>query len=196
MVPDTLIEMGRLSLLTGNIGRLVTRFIERHFVGNSFVLPVAVLSARSKLDLAVYVSTMRDLLRRQIDFIAVPGLSVTLTPKPATLDVFVTVTVAGIPEGLKARQEVLGIVSDVLQTLTMRHVRFDESHLRELRLDILGDEAYDAANPNLAYFDELIRGDYTHLPATGFNMVGLAAELNPAVHDRMRELLATEELPA
>lgn len=196
MVPDTLIEMGRLSLLTGNIGRLVTRFIERHFVDNSFVLPVAVLSARSKLDLAVYLSTMRDLLRRQIDFIAVPGLSVTLTPKPATLDVFVTVTVAGIPEGMKDRQELLGIVSDVLQTLTMRHVRFDENHLRELRLDILGDEAYDAANPNLTYFDELVRGDYTHLSATGFNMVGLAAELNPAVHDRMRELLATESLPA
>lgn len=183
---QVLAEMLRLIGMAGNSGRLLTRFIERHFSFSNqsavFEYPVQVASF-GRLHLAMVMAYLKcalqsvDLVRR-LDKL---GVAITLRPDVKAQQVVFRFDVGHLPLTLKERQARLKALLDAIEMSPVEHWVLSDVDLEYAEVLLIGELAFNKSVPSFSIFEDLVSGDFSRIGDCAHALVCLANELNPDV---------------
>jgi len=190
MMISIVAEMIRLSALTGNCGRLISRFLERNFLkmetGSKLVVKSGALAVSNLLEMAVFAAFCKDDARVGEQMLDNPGMNLEVVPHLQPFEVSMTVLVDRIPEGVKERQKLLKIASDMMHAMVMTHCCIQSrSDMDGLLSRFLGDLVFKRTDVSFQIFENLVKGSYDDIGSCDRRLVCLAALLNPEVAARV-----------
>ena len=177
-------EMIRLSALTGNCGRLISRFLERNLKataegGMSFVVKTGALAVENVLEMAVFVASCQDDARMQNPFLEYPGLRMEVKPHMNPFEVSLCVQVERLPENVKDRQKLLKEASHAIDCLVRFHCSIQSrSDMENVMARFL---IYKRSSDSFRIFGDLVKGNFDELSACNLRLIALANVLNPEI---------------
>ncbi len=182
-------EMIRLSALTGmtgNCGRLISRFLERHLKktaeGMSFVVKTGALAVENVLEMAVFVASCQDDVRMENPFLEYPGLRMEVKPHMNPFEVSLCVHVEQLPANVKDRQKLLKEASRAMDNLVRFHCSIQSRRdMENAMARFLGDLIYRRCSDTFRIFNDLVQGKYGELSDCSPRLVALANVLNPEI---------------
>ena len=179
-------EMIRLSALTGNCGRLISRFLERNLKktaeGMSFVVKTGALAVENLLEMAVFVASCQDDVRMENPFLEYPGLRMEVKPHMNPFEVSLCVHVDCLPENVKERQKMLMEASHAMDCLVRFHCSIQSRRdMENAMARFLGDLIYKRSSDTFRIFEDLVNGKYEELSDCSPRLVALANVLNPEI---------------
>lgn len=183
---QVLAEMLRLIGLAGNSGRLLTRFIERHFSFSNqsavFEYPVQVASF-GRLHLAMVMAYLKCALQNVelVHRLDALGVVITLRPDIKEQKVVFRFDVGQLPFSLKERQARLKALHDAMALSPVEHWVLDDVDLEYAELLLIGELAFNKSLPSFSIFEDMVSGDFSRIGECAHALVCLANELNPAV---------------
>ena len=180
-----LLALRQILLATGNCGRLITRFLERHFVNGSARFPVK-LAFDSRMQLAYDLREFRQIISFQQNPVQPEPIKITyelVALDEATGNFAVVVTPAYIPEGVKARQQLLSCVEQAMCGI-YSYAGFcggviPRSNLFQYLLETSVPVPDEDANRFERLFDLLDNSSFGEVSSTPDWIIDLAAVLNP-----------------
>ncbi len=183
-------EMIRLSELTGNCGRLISRFLERHLKttaeGMSFVVKTGALAVENLLEMAVFVASCQDDARLENPFLEYPGLRMEVKPHMNPFEVSLCVHVDRLPDNVKERQKLLKEASHAMDCLVRFHCSVQSRRdMENVMARFLGDLIYKRSSDSFRIFNDLVNGKFDELSACNPRLIALANVLNPEIGKQM-----------
>lgn len=178
-----LAELLRLVAMTGNCGRVISRFIERHFTlaGDSavFKYPVQVKSP-GRLNLALAMSFLDWDLRTSavIDHNRLQRIKVSIDADLLNQQVVFSFDCGTLPLGVKERQAMLKYLEEVIQWSPVNSWVLDRADGRELEIVMLGGLAFKKDDLGFSIFEDLVSGDFSRIHQCAQPLVRLATFLN------------------
>jgi hypothetical protein len=205
-VYETIQEMRRLATLSGSVGRLITRFIVRHFNavlgGYEIEFRACAKRVQTLLEFAVFVAYMQSEAKDEDGRFENPGVRISVLPLASSHEVSMVVRVDELPDTVKERQVVLRCVADAMERLLRCHAWIDEYGMLEHEVrSYLGDLYYRREDESFRIFGDLVKGAYGEIEKCDRRLVCLAAKLNtdiakivPAGFDLALEGLGVDEV--
>lgn len=179
-------EMIRLSELTGNCGRLISRFLERNLKktadGMSFVVKTGALAVENLLEMAVFVASCQDDVRMENPFLEYPGMRMEFRPHMNPFEVSLCVHVGQLPDSVKERQKLLSEASHAMNCLVRFHCSIQSRRdMENTMARFLGDLIYKRSSDTFRIFNDLVNGKFDELSACNPRLIALANVLNPEI---------------
>jgi hypothetical protein len=165
---ETIEEMRRLASMTGSIGRLISRFIGRHFTavlgGYELELRACATRVDSMLEFAVFTAYLQTEARDRNQSGEYQGLSLSVFPWSSSQEVSLIVRINELPETVKKRQALLTQAADAMEGLLHRYRWICERGLLDQQIkSYLGDIYYRRNDESFGIFCDLVKGIYVDL---------------------------------
>lgn len=177
-------EMRRLSKLTGNCGRVVSRFLARHVDQLELELRFDVPRSWRLLDLACGVAAMRSFLCGSGERGAEARsylVEVEVFPWQSTMAVSYVMKLREMPEGVAARQQLLRECSEAMDMVSGMHESWMcEEAPTSGRAWFLGEDGQ-INEETMGVFDAVVRGVYVGIESLDRALLALANVLNNQV---------------
>ena len=180
---ETIQEMRRLASLTGSIGRLITRFILRHFKaelgGYEIELRACAKRVSSQLEFAVFVAYLQAEANDHQEWIEHPAVRMSVFAWSSSDEVSLIVRVNELPEAVKERQAVLLAVAEVMERHVQHYDWISEGGMLDHQVrSFLGELFYRREDDSFRIFGDLVKGIYVDLEKCDRRLVCLAALMN------------------
>lgn len=185
-----LAEMSRLSQLTGNCGRVVTRFFERYFPCDTFSLQCE-LPYDAHLQ-ALFLTHLHAGLASAASLLQEADISIRIQREalvPGVFHTVVRITLAdSLPLSVRERCRLLGQLTAALSLVCSATERTEAQLLREWSQRTEGLDSADAlsmVSEHLGHLDEVLRGEDHNLPELPFALIWLIEDLLPDMRGQL-----------
>lgn len=185
-------EVHRLAQLSGNCGRVMARFFQRHFPRDELVIECD-LPRSALLHQALFLQEVEQRVGRAQAYCTQHGLAFALScdpfdPQQPCVRVRVNL-LGGVPDAVRARRERLDELACVLERLASL-ARLDETWLYKQANALLQECASDPTDPAQlelcqARFDALAAGDLSQAQVTPSALAALAQSVRPSLADAL-----------